>query len=485
MATILPDDGLTFDDLLLVPRRSDVVPKDTDVGTQLTKRIRLNIPMLSSAMDTVTEARLAIALAQMGGMGIIHKNLSIADQALEVEKVKRSENGVITDPKTLPITATVGDAQAAMAKHHISGIPVVDGERVLGIVTRRDLKYQRNAETPIRTVMTKNLITARPTISLSEAKDLLYQAKVEKLILTSASGALVGLITIKDLERQEQFPFSCKDKRGRLRVGAAVGAGDHERADALVKAGVDVIVVDSAHGHSKNILDTVKAVKKAHGIDVIAGNIATREAASDLIKAGADAIKVGIGPGSICTTRVVAGVGVPQISAVMSACEVATKQGIPVIADGGIKYSGDIAKAIAAGANCVMLGSMLAGCDESPGEQIIYQGRQFKAYRGMGSIGAMVQRHGSADRYFQEGSGSADKLVAEGIEGMVPSKGPLSSVVYQLVGGLKAALGYCGAADIPTLQRIAVFTRMTSAGLRESHPHDVTITKEAPNYRPE
>jgi len=485
MATILPDDGLTFDDLLLVPRRSDVVPKDTDVGTQLTKRIRLNIPMLSSAMDTVTEARLAIALAQMGGMGIIHKNLSIADQALEVEKVKRSENGVITDPKTLPITATVGDAQAAMAKHHISGIPVVDGERVLGIVTRRDLKYQRNAETPIRTVMTKNLITARPTISLSEAKDLLYQAKVEKLILTSASGALVGLITIKDLERQEQFPFSCKDKRGRLRVGAAVGAGDHERADALVKAGVDVIVVDSAHGHSKNILDTVKAVKKAHGIDVIAGNIATREAASDLIKAGADAIKVGIGPGSICTTRVVAGVGVPQISAVMSACEVATKQGIPVIADGGIKYSGDMAKAIAAGANCVMLGSMLAGCDESPGEQIIYQGRQFKAYRGMGSIGAMVQRHGSADRYFQEGSGSADKLVAEGIEGMVPSKGPLSSVVYQLVGGLKAALGYCGAADIPTLQRIAVFTRMTSAGLRESHPHDVTITKEAPNYRPE
>ena len=485
MATILPDDGLTFDDLLLVPRRSDVVPKDTDVGTQLTKRIRLNIPMLSSAMDTVTEARLAIALAQMGGMGIIHKNLSIADQALEVEKVKRSENGVITDPKTLPITATVGDAQAAMAKHHISGIPVVDGERVLGIVTRRDLKYQRNAETPIRTVMTKNLITARPTISLSEAKDLLYQAKVEKLILTSASGALVGLITIKDLERQEQFPFSCKDKRGRLRVGAAVGAGDHERADALVKAGVDVIVVDSAHGHSKNILDTVKAVKKAHGIDVIAGNIATREAASDLIKAGADAIKVGIGPGSICTTRVVAGVGVPQISAVMSACEVATKQGIPVIAYGGIKYSGDIAKAIAAGANCVMLGSMLAGCDESPGEQIIYQGRQFKAYRGMGSIGAMVQRHGSADRYFQEGSGSADKLVAEGIEGMVPSKGPLSSVVYQLVGGLKAALGYCGAADIPTLQRIAVFTRMTSAGLRESHPHDVTITKEAPNYRPE
>jgi IMP dehydrogenase len=485
MATILPDDGLTFDDLLLVPRRSDVVPKDTDVGTQLTKRIRLNIPLLSSAMDTVTEGKLAIALAQMGGMGIIHKNLSIADQALEVEKVKRSENGVITDPKTLPVTATVGDAQAVMAKHHISGIPVVDGAKVVGIVTRRDLKYQRNAETPIRTVMTKNLITARPTISLADAKNLLYQAKVEKLILTDGGGVLVGLITIKDLERQEQFPFSCKDQRGRLRVGAAVGAGDLERAAALVKAGVDVIVVDSAHGHSKNILDTVKAVKKAHRIDVIAGNIATKEAAIDLIKAGADAIKVGIGPGSICTTRVVAGVGVPQISAVMAACSVATKAGIPVIADGGVKYSGDVAKAIAAGANCVMLGSMLAGCDESPGEQIIYQGRQFKAYRGMGSIGAMVQRHGSADRYFQDGNGAADKLVAEGIEGMVPSKGPLASVVYQLVGGLKAALGYCGAADIPTLQKIAVFTRMTSAGLRESHPHDVTITKEAPNYRPE
>jgi IMP dehydrogenase len=485
MATILPDEGLTFDDLLLVPRRSDVVPKDTDVGSQLTKRIRLNIPLLSSAMDTVTEARLAIALAQMGGVGIIHKNLSIADQALEVEKVKRSENGVITDPKTLPIGATVGDAQAVMAKHHISGIPVVDGVRVVGIVTRRDLKYQRNAETPIRTVMTKSLITARPTVSLKDAKDLLYQAKVEKLILTDGSGALVGLITIKDLERQEQFPFSCKDKRGRLRVGAAVGAGDLERAAALVRAGVDVIVVDSAHGHSKNIIDTVKAVKKAHDIDVIAGNIATKEAAADLIKAGADAVKVGIGPGSICTTRVVAGVGVPQISAVMAACAVATKAGIPVIADGGIKYSGDVAKALAAGASCVMLGSMLAGCDESPGEQIIYQGRQFKAYRGMGSIGAMVQRHGSADRYFQDGNGNADKLVAEGIEGMVPSKGPLASVVYQLVGGLKAALGYCCAEDIPTLQRNAVFTRMTSAGLKESHPHDVTITKEAPNYRPE
>jgi IMP dehydrogenase len=485
MATILPGDGLTFDDLLLVPNRSEVVPKDTDVGTWLTRRIRLHVPILSSAMDTVTEARLAIALAQMGGIGIIHKNLSIEAQAIEVEKVKRSENGVITDPKTLPITATVGDAQAAMEKHHISGIPIVDRTRVVGIVTRRDLKYQRNPVTPIREIMSKQLVTARPTIKLSDAKDLLYQAKVEKLILTDGKGDLVGLITIKDLERQEQYPTACKDARGRLRVGAAIGAGDDERGAALVKAGVDVITVDSAHGHSRNIIDTVKRLKKKHDIDIIAGNIATAAAARDLIKAGADAIKVGIGPGSICTTRVVAGVGVPQITAVMEACSVATKAGIPVIADGGIKYSGDVAKALAAGAACVMLGSMLAGCDESPGEQIIYQGRQFKAYRGMGSIGAMVQRHGSADRYFQDKGSSADKLVAEGIEGMVPSKGPLATVVYQLVGGLKAALGYCGAKDIPTLQKVAIFRRMTASGLKESHPHDVTITKEAPNYRPE
>jgi IMP dehydrogenase len=485
MATIIPGDGLTFDDLLLVPRYSNVVPKDTDVGTQLTKRIRLNIPILSSAMDTVTEARLAIALAQMGGMGIIHKNLPVADQAIEVEKVKRSENGVITDPKTLPITATVGEAQDVMEKHHISGIPILDGKKVVGIVTRRDLKYQRNVKTPIKQVMSTNLVTATAKIDLAEAKNMLYQAKVEKLILTDQKGNLVGLITIKDLERQEQFPSASKDLRGRLRVGAAIGAGDFERAAALIAAGVDVIVVDSAHGHSQNIIDTVKKLKKDHDIDVIAGNIASADAAKDLVKAGADAVKVGIGPGSICTTRVVAGVGVPQLSAVMDVYEVTKKSGVPIIADGGIKYSGDIAKALACGANCVMLGSMLAGCDESPGESIIYQGRQFKAYRGMGSIGAMVQRHGSADRYFQDGNSTADKLVAEGIEGMVPSKGPLANVVYQMVGGLKAALGYCGAKDLPTLQKVAIFRRMTSAGLRESHPHDVTITKEAPNYRPE
>ncbi len=487
MATILSDEALTYDDLLLVPNRSDVVPKDTNVSTRLTRRISLNIPILSAAMDTVTEHRLAIALAQLGGMGIIHKNLDPEAQALEVEKVKRSENGVITDPKTLPLVgATVGEAQDLMEKHHISGIPVVDGAKVVGIVTRRDLKYQRAPSTPISEVMSRRLITARPDIPLAQAKDILHQkAKVEKLILTDAQGTLQGLITMKDLERQEHYPESCKDSRGRLRVGAAVGAGDLARAERLIAAGVDVLVVDSAHGHSRNIIETVRTLKASHGIDIIAGNIATSEAARDLIAAGADALKVGIGPGSICTTRIVAGVGVPQVSAIMAVASVAAASGVPVIADGGVKYSGDIAKALAVGAQVVMLGSLLAGCDESPGEAILYQGRQFKAYRGMGSIGAMVQRHGSADRYFQDKSSGADKLVAEGIEGMVPSKGPLGAVVYQMVGGLKAALGYCGAQDIPTLQRTAVLCRMTAAGLRESHPHDVTITKEAPNYRPE
>lgn len=483
MATILPDEGLTFDDLLLVPRQSDVVPKDTDVSTRLTRRIRLGIPVLSSAMDTVTEHRLAIALAQMGGMGVIHKNLSAADQALEVEKVKRSENGVITDPKTLPLSAHVKDAQEVMAKHHISGIPIMDGEKVVGIVTSRDLKYHRKPETPIREVMSGNLITGKPGISLEKAKELLFRAKVEKLILADAKGRLVGLITMKDLKRQEQFPHASKDARGRLRVGAATGVHDHARIAALVEAGADVIVVDSAHGHSKNVIDTVRWIKKRYDIDVIAGNVATTEGARDLVKAGADAVKVGIGPGSICTTRVVAGVGVPQITAVMNAVKATRKAGIPVIADGGIKYSGDLAKALAVGADVVMLGSILAGCDESPGEAIIYQGRQFKSYRGMGSISAMQK--GSADRYGQDSSAEATKLVAEGIEGMVPHKGPLAVVVHQMVGGLKAALGYCGARTIAEMQRHAVLCRMTSAGLRESHPHDVTITKEAPNYRPE
>ncbi len=485
MATILPDDGLTFDDLLLVPNRSEVVPKDAEVATQLTKSIRLNIPLLSAAMDTVTEHRLAIAIAQMGGLGIIHKNLSPDEQALQVETVKRSENGVINDPKTLQVGATVGDAEELMARHHINGIPILDGTRVVGIVTRRDLKWHRKPTTPIREVMTADLVTARPGIDHAKAKEMLYKAKVEKLILTDAKGGLVGLITIKDLERQAQFPHACKDARGRLRVGASVGVFDYERAQKLIAAGVDVLVVDSAHGHSKNVLDTVSELKRRHDIQVIAGNIVTAEAAAELVKAGADAIKVGIGPGSICTTRVVAGVGVPQITAVMNAVKGVGKSGIPIIADGGIKYSGDIGKALAAGANVVMLGSMLAGCDESPGETIIYQGRQFKSYRGMGSIGAMAQRHGSADRYFQDGATAAEKLVAEGIEGIVPHKGPLQTVVHQMVGGLKATLGYCGAKDIPTLQKTAVFLRQTQAGLQESHPHDVRITKEAPNYRPE
>ncbi|MCS6971033.1 MAG: IMP dehydrogenase [Planctomycetota bacterium] len=483
MAKILPGECLTFDDLLLVPQYSTVVPAETDVSTRLTARIRLNIPILSAAMDTVTEHRLAIALAQLGGMGVIHKNLSVADQALEVEKVKRSENGVITDPKTLPVTALVKDAQEVMERYQISGIPILDGERVVGIVTSRDLKYHRRPETPIREVMSTNLVTARPGISLDKAKEILYRAKVEKLILSDAKGRLVGLITMKDLRRQEQFPHACKDERGRLRVGAAVGVHDEARIEALVRAGADIIVVDSAHGHSRNVLDTVRWIKRHYEIDVIAGNVATYAGARDLIKAGADAVKVGIGPGSICTTRIVAGVGVPQISAVIESARAARAAGIPVIADGGIKYSGDIAKALAVGANAVMLGSIFAGCDESPGELIIYQGRQFKSYRGMGSIAAM--QRGSAERYGQDSATEATKLVAEGIEGMVPHKGALANVVYQLVGGLKAALGYCGARTIAELQRKAVLCRQTQAGLKESHPHDVLITKEAPNYRPE
>ena len=480
MAIILPDQGLTFDDLLLIPRQSDVVPKETDVATRLTKRIRLNIPVLSSAMDTVTEHRLAIALAQMGGMGVIHKNLSAADQALEVEKVKRSENGVITDPKTLPLSATVKDAQDVMAKHHISGIPIIDGTKVVGIVTSRDLKYHRKPETPIREVMSTNLITGKPGISLDKAKDILFRAKVEKMILADAKGRLVGLITMKDLKRQEQFPHASKDARGRLRVGAATGVHDHARIAALVEAGADVIVVDSAHGHSKNVMDTVRWIKKHHDIDVIAGNVATTEGARDLIRAGADAVKVGIGPGSICTTRIVAGVGVPQITAVMNAVKATKKAGIPVIADGGIKYSGDLAKALAAGASVAMMGSMFAGTDESPGEVFLYQGRSYKTYRGMGSVGAMGA--GSADRYFQK-EVDTQKLVPEGIEGQTPYKGPIAPVLHQMVGGLRAAMGYVGAGSIAELQAKARFVRITGAGLRESHVHDVMITREAPNYR--
>ncbi len=483
MATILPDMGLTFDDLLLVPQESSVHPRDVDLNAQLTERIQLHIPVLSAAMDTVTEHKLAIALAQMGGIGIIHKNLSITEQAREVEKVKRSENGVITDPQTLPVDSTVGDTKEIMELYHISGIPVLDGTKVVGLVTRRDLKYQRSDETPITEVMTTDLVSAPyGEVTLDEARNLMYQAKVEKLILKDAQNNLKGMITLKDLDLQEQFPNSCKDDSGRLRVGAAVGVSDPDRVDALVAAGADVIVVDSAHGHSKNILDTVKAVKAAHDIDVVAGNVATAQGAQALFDAGADCVKVGIGPGSICTTRVIAGVGVPQMSAILGAIDVANKCGKTIIADGGIKYSGDIAKALAGGAHAVMLGSVLAGTDESPGEQIIYQGRSFKSYRGMGSMGAM--KKGSADRYFQD-SGDANKLVAEGIEGMVPSKGPLRNVVHQMMGGLRSSMGYCGAESLAALVEKAVFIQITAAGLRESHPHDVKITKEAPNYRAE
>lgn len=483
MAEILADAGLTFDDLLLVPRRSDVVPKEVEVASRLTRRIQVNLPVLSAAMDTVTESRMAIALAQLGGLGVIHKNLSVEQQAREVETVKRSENGVITDPKTLPRTATVGDATRQMELYHISGIPILDDGKVVGIVTRRDLKYHRAESTPIIEVMTRDVVTARASIALDKARDLLHQRKIEKLILVDASGKLAGMITLKDLEQQERYPLATKDERGRLRVGGAIGVKDYVRAEKLVTAGVDVIVVDSAHGHSANVMDTVTELKRRWDIQVIAGNVATADGVRDLISAGADGVKVGIGPGSICTTRIVAGVGVPQLSAILDAVAAAAPHGVPIIADGGIKYSGDLAKAIAAGAGAAMLGSLFAGCDEAPGEQIIYQGRSFKAYRGMGSIGAMAR--GSADRYFQDGASPADKLVAEGIEGMVPSKGPLATVVYQLIGGLRAAMGYCGAKDVPTLQATAQFRRITAAGLRESHPHDVTITKEAPNYRPE
>lgn len=482
MVRIVSEESYTYDDLLLVPQRSGVVPREVTVGTHLTRRIYLNAPVVSAAMDTVTEHRMAIALAQLGGLGVIHKNLSIEGQAREVEKVKRSENGVITDPKTLPHNATVGDALKLMELHHISGIPVLDGRYVVGIVTRRDLKYQRSVETPIAEVMTTELITAPPTVTLVEAKERLYRAKIEKLILVEDDGSLSGLITLKDLERQEQYPDASKDERGRLRVGAAVGALDYDRAAALVAADVDVIIVDSAHGHSDNVLGTVTELKRRYDIDVIGGNVATVAGVQDLVAAGADAIKVGIGPGSICTTRIVAGVGVPQLTAVMETSQAAAAHGVPIIADGGIKYSGDIAKALAAGAAVVMLGSMLAGCDESPGEEIIYHGRAFKSYRGMGSIGAMSQ--GSADRYFQDARSEADKLVAEGIEGMVPSKGPLANVLHQMIGGLKSSMGYCGSIDLDAFRERAVFRRITPAGLHESHPHDVQITKEAPNYRP-
>jgi IMP dehydrogenase len=476
-------EGLTFDDVLLVPAESQVLPNDVSTRTRLTGTIELAIPVVSAAMDTVTEARLAIALAREGGIGIVHRNLSIEDQVAEVDKVKRSESGMIVEPVTLPPDALVRDALELMARYKVSGVPITDGDNVLvGILTNRDLRFEDDVEQPVSALMTsRNLVTAPVGTTLAEAEEILHRNKIEKLPVVDSDGRLRGLITVKDIQKKIQHPQATKDDRGRLCVGAAVGVGPDapERAQALVSAGVDVLVVDTAHGHSRGVIDMVAKVKSLAPVDVIAGNIATAEAARALVDAGADAVKAGIGPGSICTTRVVAGVGVPQVTAVY---DVATAVDVPVIADGGITSSGDIAKALAAGADTVMLGSLLAGTDEAPGEVILVQGERFKEYRGMGSLGAMRARSFSKDRYFQGDVEDVDKLVPEGIEGRTPYKGALAPILYQLIGGVRQAMGYCGAATIAEMKD-ARFIRITSAGLRESHPHDVTITKEAPNYR--
>lgn len=481
MAKIIGD-GITFDDVLLVPAYSEVLPHQVDLSTQLTKKIRLNIPLMSAGMDTVTEHRMAIAMARQGGIGIIHKNMSIKEQAEEVDKVKRSESGVITDPFYLSPDHTLQDANELMAKYRISGVPITEkGKKLVGIITNRDLKFETDFTKKIRESMTsEGLITAKEGITLEEAKKILWKARKEKLPLVDDDGNLKGLITIKDIEKQIKYPLSAKDDQGRLLCGAAVGITDNilERVEALVNAKVDAIVIDTAHGHSANVLKVVKMVRdKFPELQIIAGNVATAEATEDLIKAGVDAVKVGIGPGSICTTRVVAGIGVPQVSAVMNAYEAAKKHNIPIIADGGIKYSGDIAKALAAGADVCMMGSIFAGCDESPGDFELYQGRKYKVYRGMGSIAAMEA--GSKDRYFQT---DAKKLVPEGVEGRVAYKGLLEDTVFQLIGGIRSGMGYCGAKDIKTLQEESSFVKISAASLKESHPHDIHITKEAPNY---
>jgi len=477
-------EGLTFDDVLLIPAKSDVLPKEVDVSTRLSRNIRLNIPLVSAAMDTVTEANLAIALAREGGIGIIHRNFSIEDQAAEVDKVKRSESGMILDPVTLPPHSTLREALNLMKHYKISGIPIVEGEKLVGILTNRDLRFETDLDQRVDQVMTKeNLITAPVGTSLEEAETILQRHKIEKLLIVDEDHRLKGLITVKDIQKKKKYPRACKDEHGRLRVGAAVGVGKdtRERVAALLEAGVDVIVVDTAHGHSMRVLKTVEELKANFpDIELIAGNVVTAEGTEDLIKAGADAVKVGVGPGSICTTRVIAGVGVPQITAIMECSEAASKYDIPIIADGGITQTGDIAKAIAAGADSVMIGSLFAGMEESPGETILLEGRSYKVYRAMGSLSAM--KEGSADRYFQEPE-EMDKLVPEGIEGRVPYKGKLGDAVYQMIGGLKASMGYCGARNIQEMKTKARFVKMTQAGLRESHPHDVIITKEAPNYK--
>ncbi|HEX4055634.1 MAG TPA: IMP dehydrogenase [Tepidisphaeraceae bacterium] len=494
-------DAITFDDVLLIPAKSSFVPAEADTHTRLTRKIELNIPLISAPMDTVTESALAIALAQEGGIGIIHKNLSVQNQSREVEKVKRSENGIIVDPITLPPTATIAMARKIMREYNVSGIPIVEGgpdsgdlprrrhdengnskpPKLVGIMTRRDLKFQEDDSRKIGDVMTREkLVTAPEHTTLDEAERILYKSKVEKLLLVDKEGRLMGLITMRDIDKMHQFPNSCKDRRGRLRVGAATGVNDYERVEALIAADVDVVVVDTAHGHSQNVLETVKHIKKRWGIEVIAGNVATAAGTKDLIEAGADGVKVGIGPGAICTTRIISGVGVPQITAIMNASSIADLAGVPVIADGGIRHSGDITKSIAAGASCVMMGSLFAGLDESPGEMIIHQGRRYKTYRGMGSMGAMIG--GSKDRYGQAGVKETSKLVPEGVEGRVPYRGSLGDFVYQMVGGLRAGMGYCGTRNVETLRKEARFCRVSSASMAESHPHDITITKESPNY---
>ena len=482
--------ALTFDDVLLVPAHSTVVPRDVDLSTQLTRSVTLNVPLLSAAMDTVTEARLAIAIAQEGGLGIVHKNMTPARQAAEVAKVKRFESGVVKDPITIPPTMSVRDVVALTRAHRISGLPVVAQGKVVGIVTNRDLRFENNLDQPVSAIMTpaERLVTVAEGTELDDAKSLMHRHRLERVLVINDAQELRGLITVKDIQKATEHPLACKDAHGRLRVGAAVGTGadTDERVEALVAAGVDVLVVDTSHGHSQGVLDRVRAVKLRYPhVQVIGGNVATADGAKALADHGADAVKIGIGPGSICTTRIVAGVGVPQIAAIQFAIEGVAKSGVPLIADGGIRYSGDIGKAIAAGASCVMLGSLFAGTEESPGDIELFQGRSYKSYRGMGSLGAMQQ--GSSDRYFQdaEGEGAAEKLVPEGIEGRVPYKGTLAAVIHQLMGGLRAAMGYCGCETIEALRTRAEFVEITTAGVRESHVHDVTIVKEAPNYRTE
>jgi IMP dehydrogenase len=483
-------EALTFDDVLLLPAYSEVLPRQVDTSTQLTRRIRLNVPLLSAAMDTVTEAKLAIALAQEGGVGIIHKNMTAERQAAEVRAVKKYESGVITDPIVVPPDMTIGEVLKLTRANRISGVPVVEGKDLVGIVTSRDLRFETRFGEPVSRVMTPKdrLVTVQEGASREEVIAKLHQHRIEKVLVVNAKFQLRGMITVKDIQKSTDYPKACKDERGRLRVGAAVGTGPDtdERVEALMDAGVDVIVVDTAHGHSKGVIDRVSAIRKAHReLQLIGGNIATAEAALALVEAGADAVKVGIGPGSICTTRIVAGVGVPQISAVMEVAAALAKSGVPLISDGGVRYSGDFAKALAAGAYAVMVGSLLAGTEEAPGDVELYQGRSYKSYRGMGSLGAMSQAQGSKDRYFQDTTSEVEKLVPEGIEGRVPYKGPMGSIVHQMVGGLRASMGYTGCQSIDEMRTKTRFVKITAAGIRESHVHDVTITKEAPNYRVE